>query len=63
MAMQNELSKRQLLIRAFNDVVELLLVMKMAGLDTRNIESDAIRIARRLAELNERLENELDQDS
>jgi hypothetical protein len=61
--MQNELSKRQLLIRAFNDVVELLLVMKMAGLDTRNIESDAIRIARRLAELNERLENELDQDS
>jgi hypothetical protein len=63
LAMQNELSKRQLLIRAFNDVVELLLVMKMAGLDTRNIESDAIRIARRLAELNERLENELDQDS
>jgi hypothetical protein len=61
--MQNLLSKRQILIEALNEVVELLLIMKLAGLDTKLIQKDANRIAKRLATVNERLEHEFDQDS
>ena len=61
--MQDLLSKRAVLLEALTEVTELLLYMRMAGLDTEDVAKDAARISKRLLKISRKIEHGLDQDS
>ncbi|CAB4153065.1 hypothetical protein UFOVP609_42 [uncultured Caudovirales phage] len=61
--MQQWLSKRAVLVEALTEVTELLIIMRLAGMDTTRVEDDATRIAKRLMRVNRRIEDGLDQNS
>ena len=60
--MQQWLSRRAVLVEALLEVTELLIIMRLTGMDTTQVQADADRIAKRLMRVNRKIENELDQN-